>query len=455
MSSAAPPAKRVLAVSEGVNVLALSFSVSDKLQLLDYENAFCKGRPFAPFDRFHFAKEPTARSGHFALFAALSLWILKDLVGADVEPWSEFEDPNTVCAAIATELRKLGMAAEFPVSKLRRGAGDAACLCLDFALTKALERKGFRVARPRYEEAGAGGADAGDGGGGGDAEDEDGDVDEVEDEVLEDERAAHSDDDDEDDGVGGEGRPRGAGQFSAASGAAGASGDDAAMQEVIEANVDPAVWAMELAAVAPMLKYRSAASTKEWRTHIEQAEKHGALMGETFPAAAATLEKVGAELKKAADRISAKERHINKEFEALGRDFREKQSELDAMQERYNELSENVAELTEELASKSEAVEHLQASMADRNNSMTDTSPVRKISAALADVKKELAAMELRIGVAMQSLLHHTVKATFGGGAGGAGGAGDAGGKRSSHERSVAHMDSIGRGGEQPRYRGY
>jgi hypothetical protein len=41
---------------------------------------------------------------------------------------------------------------------------------------------------------------------------------------------------------------------------------------------------------------------------------------------------------RAVDRISAKEKHINKEFDHLGNEFREKQKRLDALQEACDPL---------------------------------------------------------------------------------------------------------------------
>ena len=48
--------------------------------------------------------------------------------------------------------------------------------------------------------------------------------------------------------------------------------------------------------------------------------------------------------------------------------------------------------------------------MNDRNNSMTDTTPLRKITAALGDLKKEVESLDLRIGVVGQTLLQHKIK---------------------------------------------
>jgi len=110
------------------------------------------------------------------------------------------------------------------------------------------------------------------------------------------------------------------------------------------------------------------------------------------------------------ERIAAKESNINKDFEHLGTDFREKQKTLDAIQERYNYLSQSRSELTTELAKKAETVDRVKAKIKERNDKITDTSPLNGISSSLAQLRKEITSMELRIGVVSQTLLQRRAK---------------------------------------------
>ncbi len=72
-----------------------------------------------------------------------------------------------------------------------------------------------------------------------------------------------------------------------------------------------------------------------------------------------------------------------------------------------------MSELTADLASKSDDIESLKTQMADRNQSMTDTSPLRLIKQALQNLKNEIKQMELRIGVASQTLLQVMMQSDF------------------------------------------
>jgi estrogen-related receptor beta like 1 len=179
----------------------------------------------------------------------------------------------------------------------------------------------------------------------------------------------------------------------------------------LEAKVNPAEWALELERVGPLLKFRSIPPNKEWRTHLEQAQKHGQAVSEAFPATKAALEKIGANLRKSAERIASKERSLNKEFEHLGSEFRAKQAALDQVQEGYASLQRDIAELQRDLQDKSDAIELAKSSVSERNNTMTDVSPLRRLTTSLSTLRKELQHMELRIGVVAHTLLQANLKA--------------------------------------------
>jgi len=373
------------AAQDTVNVFSMMEDINDKLKILHYETKFCKGREFKPLSRSFFAI-PNKPSDQFPYFSALAAWLLS-VIDSDFIEWNQFDDPNAISNTVMQELRKMGFVADFPVSKLRHGSGDACCLALNYLLDSALKKQGFAVQPPIYtnqevaEEA---------------AVDEDADMEEDMEEDV---------DEEDDDGL-----------FTAEEYFAGPKNEDLSpedleMQQVLESKVDPKEWLLELERVGPRLKYRpNDTNGKEWRTHIEQSGKHEEHISKIFPETKGTLSKIGKELRAAVDRISAKERHINKEFDHLGGEFRDKQKHLDEIQERYNELSQSVSELTASLAEKTEQVEMIKNQMSERNNSMTDNSPLRRIGDALTELKKEVAAMDLRIGVVGQTLMQSKLK---------------------------------------------
>ena len=50
--------------------------------------------------------------------------------------------------------------------------------------------------------------------------------------------------------------------------------DEKKDMEMLEAKVDPAEWKLELERVGPRLRFKADGASKEWRTHIEQSQKH-------------------------------------------------------------------------------------------------------------------------------------------------------------------------------------
>lgn len=370
---------------ESVNVFGLMEDINDKLKILQYETTFCKGREFKPLNRTYFAL-PGKASEQFPYFSALVSWLLKECK-VDFIEWNEFDDPNAISSSVMENLKSLGFSAEFPVSKLRHGSGDAVCLALNFLLDQALQHRSFQVQSPIYVNPGYAEEALVD-----DAAEVD-DNDDIDEDVAEDESGAFDMNE----------------YFSPE-----ASKDPEVAEDtkILESNVDPAEWKLELERVGPKLKFKAnnTASSKEWRTHIEQSQRHEKKISEQFPDVKVALDKIGKELRSAVDRINAKERQMNKDFDHLGGEFRENQKKLDEMQENYNELSKSVAELTESLASKTDSVDMIKGQMSNRNQSMTDTSPLRKIQDALQLLNTEVADMELRIGVVGQTLLQSKLK---------------------------------------------
>jgi len=372
--------------------------VNDKLKLLNYEDAILKKRTdLKPLSRTYFALAGKPAE-QFPYFAQLAVWCLQQL-GVEME-WSEWDDPTATTQTISDQLRRLQFPylMDFPPAKLRPGSGDGVVCVLDFLLDKVLAAKGFRVRDPVYADAPA------DSGAAAAVDDDDGD--EIGDDTIEDDIPGGGDDDDAAYGGGaaGGGGPGGLG--------AGEEKDpEEEERKALEAKVNPAEWALELERVGPLLKFRSIPPNKEWRTHLEQAQKHGQAVSEAFPVTKAALEKIGANLRKSAERIASKERSLNKEFEHLGSEFRAKQAALDQVQEGYASLQRDIAELQRDLQDKSDAIELAKSSVSERNNTMTDVSPLRRLTTSLSTLRKELQHMELRIGVVAHTLLQAKLKA--------------------------------------------
>lgn len=81
------------------------------------------------------------------------------------------------------------------------------------------------------------------------------------------------------------------------------------------------------------------------------------------------------------------------------------QDSLAGTVDRYKQASGSVTELSSELARLTEELENTKAQMDERGSSMTDAGPVVKIKKALAQLKADIVAMEVRQGVVQHTLL--------------------------------------------------
>ena len=75
------------------------------------------------------------------------------------------------------------------------------------------------------------------------------------------------------------------------------------------------------------------------------------------------------------------------------------------IESKFEGSSGNVSSLQNDLADISDQLAEIKGTMDSRGSSMTDTSPLVKIKAALQDIKTEINDFELRIGVVGHTLL--------------------------------------------------
>ena len=269
----------------------------ESLKLLDYDNEFCASKGFAAMDRFLFILPGQAQQ-QFPYFSALVSWSLT-VANLSFDDW-EFDDPTTASNNIVLALSKLGFSADFQPAKLKLGYGVPVLSVLEFVVQKALQSRAIRVEKPVYH-ATTNSSNA------------------RQDDVIEEDLDANAseddlelDDDDDDDIMYND-------LMKGNSGGRGGDDDDdgndsrkesVSNLEVLESQVDPAEWKLELERVTPMLRFKSALAFKEWMSHLEQTRKHIQVVNENWPQLAKHLHKIGRDMSDIAERISSKERHI-------------------------------------------------------------------------------------------------------------------------------------------------
>ncbi|GMI44830.1 hypothetical protein TrCOL_g13083 [Triparma columacea] len=360
-------------------------NVLDKLKCLNYERDFVQAQNRRPFTREQFAIQADNNAIQFKDFESLVVFLIAKIKrDADYFKVDKLDDPNTSVNKMMIALRGLDFNAEFPAAKLKAAYGEAVCAVLDFLTDRCLESERFVFKMPKHNEPA-------------EPEDVDGDDDAmIDDDEIEDEVEAIEED---------------AAMFTEADENAFVHSEN---QQIIESRVDPIEWKTELERVGPRLRLNNNNVGKEWRSHINQTMKHSELIQKALPTTESILKQINNQLGGAVEKMKSKEKYLNTSFSQLCNEYQVVKASLSEIEDKHSTGTESVSVLTNELAAIEDQLSDIKGTMDSRGSSMTDTSPLVKIKAALQEIKIEIQNFELRIGVVGQTLL--TTQTANGGG---------------------------------------
>ena len=145
----------------------------------------------------------------------------------------------------------------------------------------------------------------------------------------------------------------------------------------MESEIDPLIWQTELERVTPHLKVKTSHGGKEWRAHIAQTKKHGAIVESILPDSRKKLAMISDAIKMSLERLQGKERYLNSHFDSMVQEYREVQDRLKSVQERHESAGESVSKYQNNLQGIVERLEEVKSLMDERSGSMTDTKPGR------------------------------------------------------------------------------
>ncbi|GMH54298.1 hypothetical protein TrRE_jg8374 [Triparma retinervis] len=264
-------------------------------------------------------------------------------------------------------------AIQFKDFELKAAYGEAVCAVLDFLTDRCLESERFVFKMPKHNEPA-------------EPDDVDGDDDAmIDDDEIEDEVEAIEED---------------AAMFTEADENAFVHSEN---QKIIESRVDPIE-----------LRLNNNNVGKEWRSHINQTMKHSELIQKALPTTESILKQINNQLGGAVEKMKSKEKYLNTSFSQLCNEYQVVKASLSEIEDKHSTGTESVSVLTNELATIQDQLSDIKGTMDSRGSSMTDTSPLVKIKAALQEIKVEIQNFELRIGVVGQTLL--TTQTANGGG---------------------------------------
>jgi estrogen-related receptor beta like 1 len=115
--------------------------------------------------------------------------------------------------------------------------------------------------------------------------------------------------------------------------------------------------------------------------------KHSEVIATALPATEGILKQIGNQLGGAVEKMKSKEKYLNTSFSALCNEYQAVKASLNEIEDKHSSGTESVSALTNELAIIQDQLSEVKGTMDSRGSSMTDTSPLVKIKAALQDIK--------------------------------------------------------------------
>lgn len=371
----------------------------DRLKMLNYEVDFCqnygKGN-FKPLTRTYFALPSDNPNAQFFYFTSLASWLM-GLCGRKMAPPGQFEDPNSSSTNILYEMKQLELSVkDLAPNRLRTGNGESILQVLAMLVDRAQIAKDFQYRSIEYpaettgamqvEEVGDADSTAGEStkGGGG----TDGIADNFEDDASVESEEEYFD-------------PKIA---------ATAKRRDDEDHSVIESSVAPEAWMIEVERIGPQLKFPPPEDGKDWRMHLEATTLLLQSVEKSLPEAAATLTRHTDEIQKSLDKISKREQSLSNTFHEIVDKYRLQMKDFQAVQQECSKVTENVTNASSELNKLSEELDRVKSEIQQREDRMSDTSPLMQIKDAVVKMRTEIKEMSLRIGVLQHTVLHYTVR---------------------------------------------
>jgi estrogen-related receptor beta like 1 len=190
---------------------------------------------------------------------------------------------------------------------------------------------------------------------------------------------------------------------------------------MIEPTVDAQVWRAEVDRVAPKLAAAPsgliAGSSKgggggvggvqkgEWRAHLEQSTHSNAIVASLLPTSKGSLERLSEDLSQLLEVVRGREKSINTTFKHLMVEHKACAEKTAESQLAVQAVQATVNKFSAELAAISDVLEEVKQNIEEKGNSVTDTSPLIKVKAALSSIRSECRSLDLQIGVVSHAVL--------------------------------------------------
>eukprot|EP00760_Papus_ankaliazontas_P015208 PhM_4_TR16404/c0_g1_i1/m.59963/K04638/IFT57, HIPPI, ESRRBL1; intraflagellar transport protein 57 len=397
-----PSASTFTPIAVGSAVVIDDYSMEDlidRLKVLDYERSFCAGKNgnhFKPLTRTYFTVASDNPNAQFFYFTSIAAWLMS-LCGHEIEAPGQFDDPTSSTTLIMVEMKRLDFVVNnIAPNRLRTGHGDAVLQVLLMLADKAMQCRAFQFRGVEYPadaanvveeeiEGDAEGPDVGGGvvvggaGAGGitDFIDDDGDT-ESEEEFF-DPRMANRNAQDAD-------------------------------KDMIEPTIPAEEWMVEVERLGPQLKFAPHEDGKDWRVHLETTTSLLQSVDKSLPTVLQILSRHTEDIQKAVEKIAKREHALAVQFQELVDKYRLQLKDYEVVQKECTRVNEGVTSASSALNKLTEDLDRVKQEITQREEKMSDTTPLISIKDAVSRMRAEIKEMSLRIGVLQHTVLHYTIQ---------------------------------------------
>jgi len=361
----------------------LTEELLETLKLLDYERGFLS-KGFKPATRGQFAMQLQSQSEQFVYYTAytvdrLAAWLLQE--NGSQAAFNKYDDPSTIAGHILGEVQRLGLQLSLPSTRTL-GQGAVPCLILTALAKNALKVKQFAFRRPEFES-----------GGEVEAESEEG---EDESEVL----MCNSPDSDPDTPV-----PEAPSVLQGPK--APAETESTPTNSIIWPSIPPNEWQLECQRVASRLQLPEDSlysDTREWRTHLQQANTHRRAMQRGMAESERRLSDLAEEVAGIVGKVAGQERRLNEALGDLATDYRTQADALQSATSRYKQLRERTSDQQSQFSRLEAQLQSLSVHLDRQGQSITDNSPLLQLKEGLKGLQRQGKELELTTAVLAHSL---------------------------------------------------
>lgn len=152
------------------------------------------------------------------------------------------------------------------------------------------------------------------------------------------------------------------------------------VDQITNVNVDYEAWKLEVEHVLPHLKVTIKSDNRDWRSHFQLMNTHRMKIRESLATTRQSLDRAQKEITRTLEKISNRERYLNKELDFLLSEYQSLQEQLSKVKDTYSNISNGVNERTRNLSTFTEKLESTKHQMEKLGISMTDGSKFETVS---------------------------------------------------------------------------